>query len=546
MTQEQKIALDKINRFKKIAELKKQSEEINLRKWRTDPESWLKERFGEDPKAINWELWNGYDNHIWDGSKNPLLSIWQSVINNRHTALLSATGIGKTYIIARIIYWWLDCFENSKVYTSAPKEQQLVTQLWSEMTRCFYRFKNIRPYAEMNSLKLKVNAYDKQFSESWIAEGFVAGVRANEESTTKAQGLHGDRMLIITEETPGMPWPTMNAFINTSTGDNNRILALGNPDSKVDTLSLYIQKNKSVKTFRASAYDHPNIVTGNTVIQGAVSKISLQERLESYGEKSWFFESRGRGIVPEQSKDSLVKLEWINWCTIGTDQYEQRGNINYDSSSNAAGVDVANSETGDMGAVAFGRQNHLLYLREFRCTNATHLAYNLIMDDIDLISKGYENYNLPKVFEYNVQSEFIGVDPIGVGAATVNAFKDEGYNILSIYGGQNEDFIPKNNDGKPEYRFNSLRAQIYWMLAQDLMHRRILIDLPKDVIGQLEQELIVVKVQLRGGVIGITPKEEIKRMMAGKSPNLADAVAYWNYARKGAGISSTGIFAPMI
>lgn len=521
---------------------------VNLHRWRNHPEIWLEERFGEDSRSIIWTEWDEkiYADHEWDATPNPFWTAWKSVAKNRHTAIKSATGTGKTYTFARIVYWWLDCWENSKVFTSAPKEQQLELQLWAEMSQCFYKFKRIRPFAEMSYLKLRVHAKDKRFSESWMAEGFVAGVRASEESTTKAQGLHGDRMLIITEETPGMPWPTMNAFINTSTGDNNRILAAGNPDNVTDPLALYIDKNKKVQVIQVSGYDHPNIVLGKTVIQGAVSQMSIDERIDTYGEDSWFFKSRIRGITPEQSKDSLIKYDWIMSCIPKSRHWS--GPIPADFSYNSCALDVANSDTGDMGAAAFGRRNHLLYLNEFRCPNATHLAYNIIYSPLELSERKYQDYGLPKITDYEIEHELIGVDPVGIGAATVNAFKDLGYDVQSIQGGQDDSLIPSDAEGKPMYRFSSRRAQVYYLLAQDLLHRRIIIDIGKEnskLLDQLIVELVVIKMKIQGGVISIDSKEDIKKKLGGKSPNLGDVFAYWNYSRRGTNKTGYGMM-PMI
>lgn len=531
--------------------MKEQAEKINLTRWRSNPDLWLLERFNEDPRNIIWSDWERlhpatYANHNWDGTADPFYEAWISICDNRHTAIQSATGTGKTWWLARVVFWWLDCWENSKVYTSAPKEQQLELQLWAEMSQVFHKFKKIRPYAQMNHLKLKVNAKDKKFSESWIAEAFIAGVRASEESTTKAQGLHGDRMLIITEETPGMPWPTMNAFINTSTGDNNRILAAGNPDNVTDTLSLFINKNKKCKSVRISGYDHPNIVLGKTVTAGAVSLISIEERKDTYGEESWFYKSRIRGIIPEQSKDSLIKYEWIMSCVPRSKQW--KGAIPEDYSWNAAGVDVANSDAGDMAAVAFGKKNRLLYLKEFQCPNATHLAYNLIFSDPELIEKGWLVYGLPKISDYEIESEMVGVDPVGVGAATVNAFKDYGHDIVSIQGRQDDSLIPMDAAGKPMYSFSNKRAQIYYLLAQDLMHRKIILDWGKEnsgLLDQVVQELVVIKMKIQGGVISIDSKDDIKKRLGGKSPNLGDVIAYWNYTRYGTQRAGHG-YMPMI
>lgn len=516
-----------------------------------DPEAWLVERFNEDPRMIFWDHYGSeYDNHKWDGTKNPLAAMWFSVIKNQKTGLASGTGTGKTYCLSRIAYWWLDCWENSVVHTSAPKEKMLELQLWAEMTKCFHKFKAIRPNAEMTHLKVRVDAKNQKYKESWTAQAFIAGVRANEESTTKAQGLHGDRMLIICEETPGMPWPTMNAFINTSTGDNNRLLALGNPDSITDTLSMFIRSDDDCVSIRASALDHPNIVLGKEVIPGAVGRKSVESRRKTYGEDNFFYKSRIRGIFPEQAKDSLIRLEWLQRCWKNSDDEGKARNPNFkavelDDGFNAAGVDVANSDEGDKGAVAYGNGNTLKRLVDFRCPNATHLAYNLIYTPDELQARKYGNYGIPTAEEFDIEAEDIGIDVVGVGAATINAFKDLDLNPVALQGGQDEALIPKDADGEPLFNFNSLRAQMYWLFAQALMHGRVVLDIPADVFKELCDEAVVPKYKNNLRTISVESKEDIKKRMGGKSPNRLDAVVYWYYTHLGSRKGNNG-YAPML
>lgn len=512
--------------------------QLDMARYRLHPELWLEERFGEDPKAILWSTYPEYANHEWDGDIDPLFQAWKAITGPNWAAVKSGTSTGKTYILSRIVYWFLDCFENSLVVTSAPVEKQLKMHLWSEISVSFHKFKAIRPFSELTYLRLRVDNRrkddDNNFKDSWQAVGFVAGVKANEESTTKAQGFHRKDMLIITEETPGMPEPTLRAFKNTSTAGNNKILAVGNPDSVTDTLSKFAE-GSNVLEFRASAYDHPNVVLGREIIPGAVTSRSIDIRREENGEESQMFKSRVRGISPMQAETSLIFHEWILSCWLYDKDYLMRGEIDLDlKSSNAVGVDVANSVNGDAGCTAFGENNILRQIKEFQCPNATHLAYNLLFDDLELIVKGYEVYHIPKLKQYNIQAHNIGIDAIGVGVATVNAFWDQRPPIraIALQGGQLDEAIPLDEQEKPIYQFANLRSQMYFQARQDLQHRRIAIDIKdKNLFRKVAHELVLPTYTTKGGRILVEPKENIKKRL-GKSPNYADAFVYWNWMRR--------------
>lgn len=510
--------------------------------WQLDPMLWLEERFGEDPKSFRWSDFPQYKNHVWDGSIDPLYSAWMDIANRQWVGVEAGTGTSKTFWLSRLVFWFLDVFPNSLVVTSAPKEAQLTLNLWSEIQLAFHKFKKIRPKSALYNLRLVVEEEEDKriidpnnpdFSKSWHAVGFVAGVGSEEQSATKAQGFHREHMLLIVEETPGMPSAIMTAFKNTCTDVNNVICAVGNPDSELDPLHEFCL-NPNVNHYRVSAYDYPNVVIGSSVFPGAVTQASIDRRLIEYGEDNPMFQSRVRGMSPAQSADSLIKLEWLHQC--------REHDLAYDNSWHAVGVDVANSRDGDKAALAWGRGNQLDEVHDFYCKNATHLAYNLIMTDEELERLNYAVYNTRKLWDYDIQDGLIGVDPVGVGAATVNAFVDKGVTVQALSGRQWDEAIPfetlYDDRGqeikKVMYRFNNLRSQMWFELREDLRKGNIKINISdEDVYRELCRELVTPKYKMKDNYIAVEGKDDIRKRLGNKSPNKGDAVAYWNWTRKG-------------
>lgn len=523
--------------------------------YQRNPMKWLEERFGEDPLSFMWSLrgtkYSEYAEtwakHRWDGDTDPLYNAWMDLANGNWVGIEAATGTSKTYFLSRCVFWFLDCFPNSLIVTSAPKQAQLTLHLWSEIATAFNKFKRIRPKAAIYSLRLVVEEEDTQnkedwdnalTSKSWQAVGFVAGVGSIEQSATKAQGFHRENMLIITEETPGMPEPVMVAFKNTCTGENNLILAVGNPDNQLDPLHTFAT-SANTKHYRISAYDYPNVVEDREIIKGAVTRASIRRRIADYGKTSDLYRSRVRGIAPAQSTDSLIKLDWC--------QQAAKRIPTYDDGYNAVGVDVANSIDGDKACLAWGKGRVLKELHEFQCPNATHLAYNLIMDDKTLSTNGYTDYDTKKLGDFEIMDGLIGIDAVGVGVATINALVDCGYNPVGLSGAQWDEAIPieeyTNDEGKiiqkPKYKFQNLRAQMYWEFREDLRLGLVDIDIEdKTVLDGLFMELTIIRVRYKDNFIVVEPKEEIKKRLGGKSPNKADGAVYWNWIRKGYRVTS--------
>ena len=486
---------------------------------------------------------DGYEGHRWDGDKDPLAEVWRGLAQARTDidegrsptyrffGIESATGTSKTYALARIVLWFLDCYPDSLIVTTAPKQDQLKLNLWSELSLLFPKFKGFRPDAQL--YKLRLVAEEKGFDEkdpdavfnsnSWHAIGYVSGVGKDEESAGKVRGFHRRDMLIVAEEATHMSHAVMTAFQNTCTGQHNLIVAVGNPTHEHDPLHRFCGQ-KNVKSVRISAYDYPNIVLQKELFHGAVTQTSIDARRETYGEGSELFNAMVRGISPKQSQDSLIKSEWLEQAYA-----DEAPPLLY--GVGALGVDVANSEGGDKAAVAYGKDNVLLYIKEFYCSNATHLAHNIIYPQSTLLEQGRSFYGIPTMKEYNVTANYIGVDAVGVGVATVNAFVDEGHDVQALQGGKWEEAIP-TRDGKPLYTFESLRAQMYWELREDLRNGDVVLCLPVEQRAQLAKELMSPRLIANGKHIAVESKEAIKKRL-GKSPNVADAVVYWNWARKG-------------
>lgn len=520
--------------------------------YRRDPMLWLKDRLGEDRKNFLWgEYGTEYEHHVWDGDKNPMFNAWRALSDSyieakdgkipscRTVAVEAATGTSKTWSLARIVYWFLDCFPNSLVVTTAPTEPQLKLGVWSEISKIMRKIRKHHPKSNLYTMRLlmddktrqkqstNLQAEDEDLFDGWLATSFIAGTNKDEDSATKARGLHREFMLILLEEASGMDKSVVNAFKNTATGSFNYIFAVGNPNSKSDSLHT-LASDPSTKNFRVSAYDYPNVVLQKEVIAGAVTQASIQDRALTYGKGSRLYDAMVRGICPDQASNALIHREWL-LKAVGLE-------VAVDESENAAGVDVAASENGDKAAIAYGNRNTLTYLKEFTCPNATYLSYNILFDDTTAQTRGYDNYEIPCMAEMNVYtSDYVGVDAVGVGVATIEGFTNLNYPVLALSGGQWEEVIPEDEfSKKPMWSFNNLRSQMYYELREDLRQGRISISITdKLLLEQLFGELTAVNFDSKNGKITIEPKEAIKKRLGGKSPNVADAVVYWNWARKG-------------
>lgn len=474
--------------------------------YRENPLEYIHDRLDIPKETILWSLNPAYENHNWDGDKDPLFKMMDSIAKGfRRIGVEAATGTQKTHTAACIALWFLDNFDDSLVVTTAPKQDQLSLHIWKEIGKLHSKFGK----GKLLDLKLQMNPG----SNEHIIVGFVAGVAANEESTTKAQGFHAENMLIILEETPGIPQPTITAFQNTAEAPNNIILALGNPDNEYDNLHRFCTLKDTVH-IRISGLDHPNIITGNPLfVPGAKTIYGLNDLLARCGgnDEAPMYLSRGRGIPPKQAADSLIRMEWIIQSVEKYKEYiDPQGRLIKDKKIEglpALGVDVANSEAGDEAAICEGIGNLCLKVNAFQCPDANQLGKRDVVQAMRRLKARPEN---------------IGIDGVGVGAGTINALNEIGIKVQNLIGGASA--IKINND---EQQPKNLRSQMYWQAREDLRSNEVII--PNDL--ELHADLVAPKWKVIGKTIVVESKEDIKKRL-GRSPNKGDAFVYWNWIRK--------------
>lgn len=498
-----------LSRFQRAARALTVGETRAMIQYQHDPAGFLSDVLGIAPETIQWSLYPEYARHTWDGTPDPLSTMLEALAAGEDVGVESATGTGKSFTAAGIILWFLASWEGARVFTFAPKEDQLRLYIWAEMTQLWPRFRAAFPLAKMNDLEILMRPGD----DKWGAWGYAVGVKADQQVAVNAQGMHAPHMLLVNEETPGIPLPVIEAQRNTATGAHNIRLSIGNPDSQQDALHQFCTE-PGVRHIRISALDHPNVVTGEELIPGAVTVKSVERRLAIYGEGSRLAESRIRGISPSEAADALIKLEWVDAAIA---RYNDPA---FRAGPRALGVDVANSEDGDQAAIARGLGACCLEVAAFPCPDANVLGAQVVAE-----AKADQ-----------VKPEHIGVDSVGVGAGSVNEAKRLGWIVQALNGGEKawpradepQEVAPGQRAALEEELYANLRAQMHWQLRDDLQHGRIA--LPND--PELRQDLIAPTWWTKGGKIVVEAKEDIKgRLPGGRSPNKGDAVVYWNWVR---------------
>lgn len=479
--------------------------------YRCDPIRWAHDCLAIPRHTLVWSANPGYGAHVWDGDPDPLAIVCRALADWEDCGVESATTTGKTFLAAVLLLWFLACWDGARVYTFATKEDQLRLFMWSEVRKLWPRFKLWFPNAELTDLCIRMRGGT---DDTWSAHGYAVGISADEDVSSKASGMHAEHMLLIYEETQGQSPAVLLAGENTSTAPHNLRLAIGNPNHQLDPLHQFC-RTAGVRAVRISALDHPNVVTGNpNLIPGGVSARSIERRRAKYGEHSPVYQSRIRGMSPEQAADSLIRKEWLEAAAARYRRLEEAHAVPHVLTG--IGLDVANSEHGDKAARSDWSGAVQIRLTAFACPDANALARQVHADAPHLAAHR------------------IGVDTIGVGAGTVNEFRRLGRSVQAINNAAPPlKWAEKAPDGSsyewaPDANlFENVRAQSYWQLREDLMSGGL--TMAQD--DELWQELLLVRFSDESRVVKITPKKEIKTLL-GRSPDKMDAVVMGNWVRE--------------
>lgn len=308
------------------------------RRYQKYPLLWIEEVLGLDIRTFRWSDFEGYEDHEWDGTKDPIAMIFENLAEWNNVVVESCTGSGKSFAAAVAVLWFLDCWpQTSMVFTVCPGEKQQ-ENIWKHIQDLVPKLRHKRPDMHlMKSFELRMYGSKSDKSSSWKAQGFVADVRAGEETAGAARGSHAPDMLFIFDEANAIADAIVNSLELTCTDPHNLRLYLGNPDNVNDSLHLRFMQD-DVVSITVSALDHPNYVLDQQVIPGATSRSFVESVIarcsrggQDYREHP-FYQSRVRGLCPITSTSSLVPAEALAAVKDWFDNYRDEflDNTTYD------------------------------------------------------------------------------------------------------------------------------------------------------------------------------------------------------------------------
>ena len=402
------------------------------------------------------------------------IEILEAIRDYSKVTVRSGHSIGKTYLAAVAVEWWLASNYPSKVITTAPTNNQVEKVLWREIRTMHKKAK--RPLGgTLLSTELRYN-------DEWHALGFSTDVMDN------FQGFKSPNLLVILDEASGVDPKIYEAVEGLRP---KCILCIGNPLNPVGAFADTFKSNRWHQK-SVSSWDTPNARTGQNIVPGLATREWCQEMLEKWGADDPRYHYRVLGQFPTQSEFQLISFADV----------EQAMNtpINIINERKVIGVDVARFGDDRSVIVFFDGIN----VRKHRTLNGKSTV-EIVGNVVEMMRN-----------EWGWNNATICVDDTGVGGGVTDMLKEQGYAVIPIIAGS------KANDAVKYY---NVRAEMFFMLAEKFKTGQISIPNDQDWLADL------VKLEYEfapRGQLKITSKKDMKAKGIA-STDIADALAIANY-----------------
>ena len=461
-------------------------------------------------------------------------AMMESVRDHQVTVAVSANATGKSHGAARTAIWFYLVHQNCKVFTAAaPPYENLRNILWGEIGSVAAKYPDLFINHSVTALDIR------RGPEDFLTGVTIPSSGTAEEREAKFSGKHQEYMLFVLDEGDAIPDDVYRGIESCMSGGIEvRLLIMFNPRHASGAV-YRMQRDHTANVVHLSAFNHPNVITGDNIIPGAVDRETTVRRINMWArplhpdekaEDATVFDlpeflvstqakRQGGGIFPPlvagkykiinsafaymvlgrypaAGSSQLISQEWISKARSRYDIYvATHGDIPPVGSSGIMGLDCA--EFGDDLNVAVGRFGG--YLTQLKTWGG--------VDMIETGKKAAVWYGLNKVDRANI-------DATGVGAGVAPHMQTFDCIAARI-------MVASKPELKTEIgEFRILRDELWWRVREWLRTDPGSM-LPPD--EELIEELTCPTYSTDSGKIEVMKKKDMKEILS-RSPNKADAL----------------------
>lgn len=449
----------------------------------SNPVAWVKDRLGE---------------HLWSKQTE----IARSVARNRYTAVKSCHDVGKTFVAACLVAWWLDTHPPGEAFvvTTAPTAPQVEAILWREIGKA-HRKGGLSGYITGGAVpawKLDVGG-----------EIVAYGRKPADYDQAAFQGIHARYVLVVIDEACGVPRSLYDAVDALATNEHARVLAIGNPDDPSSHFETVCKPGSGWNAIRIDGLATPNFTAQalathpeladlfereglqpveehlpERLRELLLSPLWVLERMHRWGTDSPLWQAKVRGEFPDVSIDTLIPAGLISAAQLRDLPDEGRSSL---------AVDVARFGT-DRTVITLARGARARVVGSYAKQATTETTGRVIA-----------HARATGVTE-------LRVDGVGVGGGVVDQLAEQGWRVLDMQAGAG---------AVDSERFLNARAEWYWGLRERFEAGDIDID-PDD--DDLAAQLGSLKYKFTSrGQVQIESKDDMRKRGL-PSPDRADTL----------------------
>lgn len=488
-------------------------------------ESFDPEQYEEDPAGFITEV-------LGEKLTPDLINICNSVRDYPITIAKSGNGTGKSWISARLALWFYKCRYKPQVYcAAAPPQTNLENILWAEIIDACDHHKSLINDSSVKHLHIAKSPLE-----------FIAGVSipsAGTDSQKEARfgGKHAPSLMYLVDEGDAVPDPIFDGIETCLSGGYTKLLITFNPRQRLGYVYRAISSGRA-NIVSLTAFGHPNVITGENVIPGAVDRPTTLRRIAQWTRPLREGEQRDNtcyelpdflvgcipkdqqgndypalvagtykivehrfshvvlGEYPAQAENQLISEEWIDAARSRYDMFvAKHGVVVPKHTKCTCGLDIA--DMGKDSSVLAKRFGNLLHPLDS-------------WDKQDVIEVG----DLVKqTLKKNLITEIAGIycDGTGVGAGTA-PYMTKQYNLPAVKVMVASTATEETDLG----HFGLLLDQLMWAMREWL--RKDLATLPPD--PELIEELLAFTYEVKLGKVKVSSTEDIKKLLK-RSPDRA-------------------------
>lgn len=413
-----------------------------------------------------------------------LVDVCHAVRDHGLVAVRSANGIGKTWLLPRLLLWHVYARRGMGI-ASSTTERQVKDAPFRELRQAWAS-------AGLPGALYEAPALIVDRTADLVVYGFTS------KDVSKLSGYHTSApggLMVWLDECQGAEDYALEGAIACATAANDTVVGTGNPIFKSGVL-YEISRAPHWHDIAISALEHPNITGQGDPIPGAISPEGIQRIADQWGEGSDQYRSRVLAEFPQQDVNALVRDEWLEWAV----ENHERGKDDRGAHVRL-GVDVG--RTVDSTVVAIVRGNRLIECRDFQRTD----SYGVVNIVGGILREFLEFDRYGPLGSYTVVT-----DAAGIGAGVADMLREGlGENALDFLAGA----------GATSQRYANRRAESFWNLRTMLEQAKVA--LPYD--RELFEELRAMTWSLDGSGRILVGGKAALRSELGRSTDRADAVA---------------------